>query len=176
MFAEEEKSEKNSFSDAQQEQEGDKKTCDPCTCLNDSQSIKEQLMRLTADFQNYKKRVEKDQTLWIDRSKADLLFGILSIVDNFDRAFAEFEKNEQKESFGQWMEGFILIHKSLHEFLERHQVVPIEQMGTFDPHLHEAIAQVENSDFVSGDIVQVMQKGFMYKGTVLRTAKVSVAK
>jgi molecular chaperone GrpE len=139
------------------------------------EAVQDQLVRLGADFQNYKKRVEKDRTLWIDRSRMDVLLPLLTIVDNFDRALHDDQKNEE-QSFKDWIKGFEMIRKSLYDFLAQQKVVIIEQMQTFDPTLHEAVMQVESADHASGDIVQVLQAGFMYKDQVLRAAKVSVAK
>lgn len=148
----------------------------PHGCSEELGLVQDQLARLTADFQNYRKRTEKDRILWVDRSKADLLLPLLDVVDNFDRALEDAKKNDEQESFAKWVQGFELIRKSLYEFLADQKVVLIEQTQVFDPNLHEAVTQVEVPDYRSGDIVEVLQKGFMIKDRVLRTAKVSVAK
>lgn len=135
-----------------------------------------QLARLTADFQNYKKRVEKDRALWMDRSRMDVLLPLLSVVDNFDRALKDAQNNDDQEKFQNWIKGFEMIRTALYDFLAQQKVVVIEQMKTFDPLLHEAVMQVESADHESEEIVQVMQTGYMHKDQVLRTAKVSVAK
>jgi len=135
-----------------------------------------QLARLTADFQNYKKRVEKDRTLWMDRSCMDVLLPLLAVVDNFDRALQDAQKNENQETFKDWIKGFEMIRKALYDFLAQQKVTIIEQVQTFDPLIHEAIMQVESDDHESEQVVQVLQAGYMYKDKVLRTAKVSVAK
>jgi molecular chaperone GrpE len=140
------------------------------------EAAQEQLARLSADFQNYKKRVEKDRTLWIDRSRMDVLLPMLSVVDNFDRALNDAKKNDEQEAFKNWVQGFEMIRKALYDFLAQQKVVVIEQMQTFDPMLHEAVMQVESADHQSDDIVEILQAGFMYKDKVLRTAKVTVAK
>lgn len=142
----------------------------------EQESALAQLARLTADFQNYKKRVEKDRTLWMDRSSMDLLLPLLAVVDDFDRALQDAQKNEDQEKFQEWIKGFAMIRKALYDFLAQQKVVVIEQVQTFDPLLHEAVMQLESSDHESGDIVQVLQTGYLYKDQVLRTAKVSVAK
>mgnify|MGYP003346085672 CR=1 FL=1 len=136
--------------------------------------LKEKFSRLTADFQNYKKRSETDKLLWIDRSRSDVLLGILSIVDNFDRALSEAQAT-QNETLSSWLVGFELIHKALYEFLASQKVTAITQVQTFDPNLHEAVMQVQDDAYTSGAIVKVFEKGFMFKDQVLRTAKVSVA-
>ena len=149
---------------------------------NEVQEVQEQepalaqLARLTADFQNYKKRVEKDRSLWMDRSCMDVLLPLLAVVDDFDRALQDAQKNDDQETFQNWIKGFEMIRKALYDFLAQQKVKVIEQVQTFDPELHEAIMQVESADHKSEDVVQVMQTGYMYKDQVLRTAKVSVAK
>lgn len=142
----------------------------------EQESAHAQLARLTADFQNYKKRVEKERTVWMDRSRMDALLPLLSIVDDFDRALQDAQKNDGQELFQNWIKGFEMIRKALYDFLAQQKVVVIEQVKTFDPNLHEAIMQVESADHESGDIVQVLQTGYLYKDQILRTAKVSVAK
>lgn len=142
----------------------------------EEESALSQLARLTADFQNYRKRVEKDRALWMDRSRMDVLLPLLAVVDDFDRALQDAEKNEDKEKFQSWIKGFEMIRTALYDFLAQQKVVVIEQVKTFDPLLHEAVMQVESADHESGEVVQVMQTGYMHKDQVLRTAKVSVAK
>lgn len=145
-------------------------------CSQELAVVQDQLTRLTADFQNYRKRIEKDRITWADRSKIEVLIPLLAVYDNFERALEDAKKVDQEVVFKNWIQGFELIHKTFCEYLVSQKVTFIEQMHTFDPHIHEAIMQVEVPDYRSGDIVTVMQKGFMYKDIVLRTAKVSVAK
>lgn len=148
---------------------------DLTACMIELADVKEKYLRLIADFQNYKKRAEKDRIEWIDRSKGDVLVGVLSIVDNFDRAFEE-ARHTSDERLSQWMRGFELIHKELYDFLKNQHVELVTQNQIFDPVVHEAIAQVEVEGKASGEVVDVFEKGFMLKGKVLRTAKVTVAK
>ena len=166
-------------SDAGQEEQVSGKEMSNDIVRQEVELYKDQLARLTADFQNYKKRVEKDRQSWIDRAHIDVLLPLLDIVDNFDRAFEDAKKEthqERESAVREHIKGFELIHKLFYTFLTQQKVVPIEQVSVFDPYLHEAVAQVEVPDFRTGDIVQVFQNGFKYKDTVLRTAKVSVAK
>ena len=147
-------------------------------CEKELELVKDQLARLTADFQNYKKRVDKDRLSWIDRSHCEVLLPLLEVVDNFDRAFEDAKKANEHEqgALREHIKGFELIHKMFYSYLTTQKVTAIEQMSTFDPHIHEAVVQVDVPDYRSGDVVTVFQKGFMYKETILRTAKVSVAK
>ena len=144
-------------------------------CSDELALIKEKFIRLGADFQNYKKRVEKDRLEWMDKSKADVLAGMLTVVDNFDRALDE-AKHVNNEQLSEWLKGFELIHKVFYEFLKDQGVEPVSQNEVFDPTYHEAIAQLESPSHQSGQIIDLFEKGFLYKGKVLRTAKVTVAK
>lgn len=137
-------------------------------CKAQKEEWRERFLRLAAEFENYKKRAEKERTQWIQNAHALLLGDILAIVDDFDRAFAQqgYEGNT----------GFELIHKALQKMLEKYGVTEIKDISHFDPMMHEAIMQVEDAGKSSGEIAQVLQKGYLHKGEVLRPAKVSVVK
>jgi len=137
--------------------------------------IKENLMRLTADFQNYKRRIEKDRQQWSHVAQSQLLEAILPVVDDFERALKEAKKPQEETQFTQWIEGFELIYKALESVLVKEGVTPIKEHTVFNPEFHEALVQVESEGHKEGEIVEVMQRGFMFKGKVLRPSKVSVA-
>lgn len=145
-------------------------------CQEEMAQTKDQFTRLGADFQNYKRRMEKDRQSWTHSIQASLLHDILSVVNDFDRAMEQAKSQHTNENLAQWLVGFELIRKSLDEFLKRNNVEPIEQMSTFDPELHEALMHVDSPDHASGAIVQVLERGFLLNGVVLKPAKVSVAK
>lgn len=145
-------------------------------CRNDLQQARDSLLRLGADFDNYKRRIEKEKINWIEMVKSDMLLDILDIVDNFDRAMSEQKKTEQNKDLSAWLFGFEMIYKSLYKFLEQNSVKEITNFASFDPEFHEAISQIESEGRNPGDIVSVAQKGFMLKDKVLRPAKVIVAK
>lgn len=138
-------------------------------CLVQKDEWKDRCLRTAADFENYKKRAEKERSAWITSAQTSILSDLLNIVDDFDRAFAQAKEDQS-------IAGFALIHKEFHKFLDKHGISEIKETKQFDPNLHEAIMNVESADHESGSIVQVLQKGYMYKGQVLRPAKVSVAK
>lgn len=125
---------------------------------------KKQLVSLGADFQNYKKRAEKDRLLWTQTTRAELLLQLLPIVDDFDRALQGDVNTE----------GLALIHKLFYDYLKKNGVTPITQHTTFDPELHEAVMQSHVEGKQEGEIIAVLQAGFMCNGTVLRHSKVSV--
>lgn len=144
-------------------------------CKNELNQLRDSFIRLTADFENYKRRIVKEKGDWVISSQSDILMDILPIVDDFDRAFQEYKKGINKD-LDNWIIGFELIYKLLYKFLEKYSVQEIKDFSTFNPEIHEAIAQIESVEHQSGQIVSVVQKGFMLKGRILRPAKVTVAK
>lgn len=127
---------------------------------------REQCMRISAEFENYKKRVQRDQALWTDRAKENVLKDLLSFVDDFHRALQQDSSDKS---------GIEMMQKSLLKVLEKNQVKMMQDYKTFDPEFHEAVMQVESDDHNSGDIVEVFSQGFTMQDRVLRPAKVSVA-
>lgn len=128
------------------------------------QRIKQQYAYLQADFDNYRKRMEAQRSQWTQSAQADVLTPLLDIVDDFDRAQGDINNP-----------AFELIFKAFKKLLQRFNVVEIQENGTFDPNLHEAIMQtpvVEGAQ--SGSIAQVLQKGYRMGTMVLRPAKVAV--
>ena len=138
--------------------------------LND---VKDKYARLGSDFENYKRRIEKEKISWMNVAQTAILTDILAIIDDFDRALEAGKKEEHSSSM---LTGFELIDKALYKMLEKYGVVPMKEYHAFDPEKHEALMHVESPEHKSGDIVHVLQKGFMIHNSVLRPAKVSVAK
>lgn len=145
-------------------------------CRKEVDSWKEKYVRVSADLENFSKRVDKERVQWRTAGQSSVLTGLLEIVDDFDRAFEQLNKAGTDAQAANWILGFELIHKALHKFLESHEVVLISTSVPFDTHFHEALMEVESPDHKSGDIVAVLQKGYTFKGQVLRVAKVSIAK
>jgi molecular chaperone GrpE len=145
------------------------------SCKSEMQQLKDSFLRLNADFENYKKRIVKEKATWITDCQANILSDLLPIVDDFDRAFLGYKKGENKD-IDKWLEGFELIYKSFYKFLDKYEIKEITDFSIFNPEYHEAIAQVESEKHKSGDIVSVLQKGFILKDRVLRPARVTVAK
>jgi|SRR5579859_1049825 len=142
-------------------------------CKNELAQWKERSLRISADFENYKKRVEREKDQWIRMAQSNILFDLLSIADDFDRALSEARKSGS-DQLKVWIEGFELTKKSLDKLLTKYDVQEIKDTGQFNPELHEAVMNVESPDHKSGDIVNVLQKGYTFKGHILRPAKVSV--
>lgn len=143
-------------------------------CKAERDIWKDKFLRVQADFDNFSKRNEKDRLQWRNSVQAAMLIDLLPIVDDFDRAL---EQNVQVSADMQtWFSGIQMIRKSLQKLLEKYEVQEIPAGLPFDPLYHEALVQVEASGKPSGDIVGILQKGYTFRGQVLRPAKVSVAK
>jgi molecular chaperone GrpE len=145
-------------------------------CKKELAYWKDQFLRSKADFENFKRRIEKEQTQWFQTAQAVLLFDLLNVVDDFDRAFEEKQKEGYSLELKAWIEGFELIRKSLHKLLSKYDVKEIKIEAEFDPRIHEAVAQVDSPDHKAGQIVDVIQKGYTFKDAVLRPAKVTIAR
>ncbi|MGE0207204.1 MAG: nucleotide exchange factor GrpE [Candidatus Babeliales bacterium] len=141
-------------------------------CEQESAEWKDKYMRSIADLQNYKKRIEKDSAHLNRMVKTDILYDLLPIIDNLERAL----ESEQEDATCQTLrQGVSMIAKELYKFLEKHGVSEIQAGTTFDPELHEAVMQVQAEGRQPGTIVEVLQKGYLLNGQVLRPAKVAVA-
>lgn len=145
-------------------------------CCQELQSTRERCLYLTAEFENYKKRVSREKQEWIAVAQADLLTDILPIIDDMERALEQMREEKLNPEENKHLEGFHLISKEFFKLLDKYGITQIEEIKTFDPELHEALVQVESSDTQSGQIVDILQKGYKHKDRVIRPAKVSVAK
>lgn len=143
-------------------------------CQQELAEWKDKYLRLSADFQNYKRRQTQEQSSLRRMMQGKILFDLLRIVDDFDRALEE-AKTEESSGLAAWLEGFSMIRKELYKLLDSYGVKEIETYDEFDPEIHEAVMQVDSEDHQSGSIVEVLEKGYMIDGQVLRPAKVSIA-
>ena len=131
------------------------------------------LKRLQADFDNFKKRTEKE---WTERSRhanRKLVSDLLPLLDSFDKALEDANDNDDVESLRQGLRG---LHKQLLQILQREGLKEIDTKGRFDPFLHEALMREEREDVEDGKILEVYQKGYAIEGKALRPARVKVAK
>lgn len=130
--------------------------------------------RSRAEFMNYKKRIERDQAQFYQVTTGNIIRHFLEIMDDMERALV----NSPAEGEGKaWAEGIELIYRKLQKILETHDVTEIEAQGqAFDPNLHEAITSEESDEYESGQVIEVLQKGYLIGDRVLRPARVRVAK
>ncbi|MBI2344882.1 nucleotide exchange factor GrpE [Candidatus Dependentiae bacterium] len=135
-------------------------------CLTELSLWKDQCKRISADFENFKKRTEREQGRWADVAKESILYDLLSFVDAFE--VARTQPNIDKVALD-------MLYQSVLKILAKNDVKAMTEIKEFNPEFHEAVMQVESQDHSSGEIVQFLSKGFMLKDKVLRPAKVSVA-
>jgi molecular chaperone GrpE len=133
--------------------------------------------RTRADFENFRKRAARDAALAQERGIAKLAKELLPAIDNLDRAVAAAESADgSEESASQFAAGVKLVHAELLAALARAGIVSFSPDGeTFDPNLHEAVAQVPREETVAGTVIEVYQQGYRLGESVLRPAKVLVA-
>jgi molecular chaperone GrpE len=140
-------------------------------CKQDTAMWRDQASRLFADFDNYKKRMEKEQFSWMQTAQVAILKDLLTVVDNFDRALSV-----KTDATADVYAGIEMIYKSVNQLLHQYGVKEFSNYEDFNPEFHEALMDVESPDHTTGKIVQVLEKGFMIKDKVLRPAKVMIAK
>ncbi len=136
--------------------------------------LQDKYTRQIAEFDNFRKRTEREKSQMFDAGASHVLEKILPIVDNFERGLATVPEEEKDGAFA---DGMNKIYKQLVKQLEDLGVTPIEAVGKeFDPNLHNAVMQADSDEVESGYVVQELLKGYMYHDTVLRHSMVSVAK
>ena len=133
--------------------------------------LEDRTKRQLAEFENFRNRTEKEKSMMFETGAKSVIEKILPVIDNFERGLAAIEP-DNKDSF---YEGMCMIHKQMLSELEKIGVTPIEAIGKeFDPNFHNAVMQVESEEFESGIVAQELQKGYMYRDTVVRYSMVGV--
>ena len=153
------------------ESTGEKKKMDP----KDEQiaKLKDQLMRQMAEFDNFRKRTEKEKASMYDMGAVDVIKKLLPIVDNFERGLALLSDDEKKMPFADGMEK---VYRQTVKMLSDIGVKPIESVGkTFDPDRHNAVMHCEDDSVGDNTVVQELEKGYTYHDTVVRYSMVKVA-
>lgn len=131
----------------------------------------EMYLRVLADFDNYRRRVDRERAGAAESGKREIILSLLDVLDGFDNA-ARHTGRAKLSVF----EGMKLLHRKLLSLLEAHGVTPFKSVGeTFDPELHEAVGSVETDEFDSGTVVDEVQRGYRREDEVLRPARVRVA-
>jgi molecular chaperone GrpE len=147
-------------------------TDDLTKLLAEKQELMNTLVRRQADFENYRKRVEKERQQERQRGVESVIEHMLPVLDAFDRALAASDDS----AYADYRKGFELIRRQLWESLAKQGLVRIDSMGQeFNPHFHHAIERVETSDHADGIVIGEMQPGYMFQDRVLRPAMVRVA-
>ena len=135
--------------------------------------LTDKLTRQMAEFDNYRKRTEKEKSAMYEIGAKDVIEKILPVVDNFERGFVTVSEEEKENPFVQGMDK---VYKQLMTMLEGLDVKPIEALGQeFNPDLHHAVMHVEDEEAGENVIVEEFQKGYMYRDSVVRYSMVKVA-
>jgi molecular chaperone GrpE len=135
--------------------------------------LHDRLLRKTAEFDNYRKRIERERREQADQAVTDLLEDLLLVVDDFDRALTV----DAGGNGGAYRKGVELIHAKLNDLLLKRGVRPIEALGTdFDPNLHQAVIHETSPDHREGEVIGELRRGYRIGDRLLRPAMVKVAK
>lgn len=129
-------------------------------------------LRRMAEFENFRKRSEKEKAQMFDMGAKSIVEKLLPVVDNFERGLATLTDEQKEEPFAQGVEK---VYQQLNKTLEEMGVTAIEAVGKeFDPNLHNAVMQTESDEYESGIVAQELQKGYMYRDIVVRHSMVAV--
>ena len=136
------------------------------------EELENRVKRQLAEFENFRKRTDKEKEQMFETGAKSVLEKILPVVDNFERGLSNIKPEEESDPH---MEGMRMIYKQLMGELEKLEVKPIEAVGCeFNPDFHNAIMQVASDEYESGFVAQELQKGYMYRDSVLRHSMVAV--
>ena len=137
------------------------------------EELQDRLKRQMAEFDNFRKRTEKEKAAMYEIGAKDIIEKILPVLDNFERGLAAVPEDEKGSSFA---EGIEKIYKQFVKTLEDAGVETIEAVGQqFDPNLHNAVMHVEDDKYGENEIAMELQKGYKYRGSVVRHSMVQVA-
>jgi len=142
----------------------------------ESEQWRDRFLRKAAEFENYRKRIEREKGESILLAKSSVLAELLPIVDAYERALGSFSGEDAGACLEQYREGFLLMYRQLADTLARLGVVPIAARGeTFDPNLHEALCREETIEYDENTVMEELRTGYMYGDRLLRPAQVKVA-
>lgn len=161
--------EKAAKSDRKEKRKKDKKQ-DPLK--EKVEELEDRVKRQMAEFDNFRKRTEKEKAAMFETGAKSVIEKILPVVDNFERGLASVPEEERDGAIAQGMQ---MIYKQLMTELENLDVKPIPAVGEeFNPEFHNAVMQTESEEFESGTIAQELQKGYTYRDSVVRHSMVAV--
>lgn len=142
--------------------------------VEEAASYKDKYIRLYAEFENARKRMERDKQEFVKYAKEGLITEFLGILDNLERSIEAAQAKH--EDYTAFLQGIEMVMAQTHEMLKRSGVRPLEARGKmFDPHCHEVLMQEETDTAPEGTILEEFQKGYILGERVIRTSKVKVA-
>ena len=140
----------------------------------ENRACQDKLLRLAAEFENYKKRMIRDRQTYVKYAEENILKDLLPSIDNLERAIEQDESTRNVETL---LEGVELTLKGLQTTVSKYGLVPIESVGlAFDPNLHEALVMESSDEVPAQSVLREFEKGYHYKDRLLRAAKVVVSK
>jgi len=137
---------------------------------NENEELISTLQRLQADFENFRKRAQRDQEALVARAGERIVKELLPVLDDLERALEAAEQHEEAKL----EDGVKLVHRQLEQLLAKEGLAPVETDGMFDPHVHEGLL-TQPSESEEGSVIEVLQKGYRLGDRVLRPARVVVA-
>ena len=159
-------------SESNLEADNSRADADVAKLATDLEDLRNTLLRRQADFDNYKKRIERERAEDSKRATARVLEGLIPVIDGFEHALAAHREAEYES----YRRGFELIYKQLLDNVAKLGAERLEPVGKpFDPHLHQAMDRTETMEHPDGTVLQVFQPGYLFHGRVLRPAMVRVA-
>ena len=155
-----------------QQQQQDESQPDPLEELRRERDVlQDRLLRTAADFDNYRKRVDRERRDLAEQTAGEAIKDLLPIIDNLERALQAAAEDDPLRK------GVELIHKQMLEMLRKRGVTPIEALGAdFDPNVHEAVTHEESDQHREGEVMEELQRGYKVGERLLRPAMVKVAK
>lgn len=134
--------------------------------------LEDRVKRQMAEFENFRKRTDKEKAAMFETGAKSVIEKILPIVDNFERGLSVLSEEEKKAPFA---EGMNKVYRQLMDELDKLEVKPIEAVGCeFDPNFHNAVMQVESEEYETGIVAQELLKGYTYRDSVVRHSMVAV--
>ena len=160
--------------------DSENKCSDECTCKSSTEleekvkKLEEALLRNQAELMNFKRRKEDETSRLLKYAEEDIILGFLPILDNFERAIKMDDSNLDDE-VSKFLEGFKMVYTQIKTLLEKFEVKEIETLHLpFDPTYHQAVLTDKDENLESGVVLEVLQKGYMYKDKVVRPSMVKV--
>ena len=145
-----------------------------------NKELEEKYLRAVAEFENIKKRLEREKMQAVSYANEEFARDLLSVIDSMDFAAESAEKIEENGNDNEYVkkieEGIALTIEQFKKVMQKHGIELIDTKDGFNPHFHDAVMQVESDEHEEGEIVQLLQKGYKIKDRVLRPAMVSIAK
>jgi len=146
-------------------------------CQKELEEQKDKYLRAHADFENMKKRLEKEKNNALIYANEAFAKDLLSVLDTFENALKSVDQVEASENaIEEIKKGMVLTYEQLLSILKKHGVEEVESVGEFNPEFHQAVTQMDSDEHNSGEIVQVLQKGYKLKDRLLRPSMVATCK